>query len=63
MAHTCPECYQYCTCNGDIDDIDFGEDPECTHCPVDGLRNRPEYFWEPDEEEMWWVPDKEEPTA
>ena len=28
MAHTCPECGQYCTCNGDIDDIDFGDGSE-----------------------------------
>ena len=25
MAHTCPNCGAYCTCNGDWDDIDFGE--------------------------------------
>ena len=29
MGHTCPNCGQFCTCNGDIDDIDFGED-----CPA-----------------------------
>jgi hypothetical protein len=41
MAHSCPECNQACYCNGDIDDILFGEDSEeallCTHCPVDGV--------------------------
>jgi hypothetical protein len=34
MAHTCPDCGQYCTCNGDIDDCcnDFPEDViNCTH--------------------------------
>ena len=35
MAHTCPDCGQYCTCNGDIDDCcnDFDEDVinNCTH--------------------------------
>ena len=30
MAHTCPRCDQYCTCNGDIDDIYFGYSYECT---------------------------------
>jgi hypothetical protein len=25
MAHTCPECWKYCTCQGDWDDIDFGD--------------------------------------
>lgn len=32
MAHTCPECGQYCTCEGDWDDCDFGEDPDCICC-------------------------------
>ena len=32
MAHECPDCGQVCHCNGDIDDIDFGEDPNCTCC-------------------------------
>ncbi len=36
MAHTCPNCYAYCTCNGDWDDINFvGDDPECMHCEDD----------------------------
>lgn len=29
MAHECPECGMSCHCNGDIDDISFGEDPNC----------------------------------
>ena len=33
MAHTCPVCSQYCTCQGDWDDIDFGEWIGCIHCP------------------------------
>jgi len=37
MAHTCPECSQYCTCNGDWDDIDFGEDLDCRHCPEETI--------------------------
>ena len=31
MAHDCPDCYTQCHCGGDIDDINFGEDPTCTH--------------------------------
>lgn len=31
MAHTCPNCGSFCTCNGDWDDIDFGEDLGCEH--------------------------------
>ena len=33
MAHTCPECEQYCTCLGDWDDIVLGEPANCIHCP------------------------------
>lgn len=29
MAHECPECGMSCHCNGDIDDIFWGEDPNC----------------------------------
>lgn len=32
MAHTCPECGQYCDCQGDWDDIDFGERWDCICC-------------------------------
>ena len=33
MAHTCPECGYQCHCNGDIDDIDFGDScPEADRC-------------------------------
>lgn len=32
MVHTCPECGSHCTCNGDWDDIDYGDDPDCGHC-------------------------------
>jgi ssDNA-binding Zn-finger/Zn-ribbon topoisomerase 1 len=31
MAHTCPDCGITCYCNGDIDDIDFGDWDGCTH--------------------------------
>lgn len=30
MAHTCPYCDKYCTCSGDIDDIDMGYFEACT---------------------------------
>jgi hypothetical protein len=50
--HTCPECGQLCTCQGDIDDIDFGEVNWCTHCFDQGF-DQDEYddYWngEPDE--------------
>lgn len=36
MAHTCPECSQYCTCQGDIDDVDFGERSDCVCCFLNG---------------------------
>lgn len=29
MAHECSECGRTCHCNGDIDDIFMGEDPNC----------------------------------
>lgn len=32
MAHDCPECGMQCHCNGDIDDINFGESDECKCC-------------------------------
>lgn len=31
MAHTCPDCGQLCMCNGDIDDICFGDVAWCIH--------------------------------
>lgn len=27
--HECPDCGRLCTCGGDIDDIDWGEDVSC----------------------------------
>ncbi len=46
MAHICPDCGSLCYCNGDIDDIEFGEDSSvatnCT-CPcVDEAE--PDYY-------------------
>ena len=37
MAHTCPDCGAYCTCNADWDDIDTGEDLMCCHCPAESI--------------------------
>jgi hypothetical protein len=40
MAHTCPECGSYCTCNGDIDEdiYDFDADIKaCTCCPFPSI--------------------------
>lgn len=33
--HTCPECDQACYCGGDIGDVDVGDRPNCTCCPLD----------------------------
>ena len=53
MAHTCPHCGQYCTCRGDWDDCDMGEDPECEHCPegFDGDDDEDSPAWDQEEEE------------
>jgi len=32
MAHTCPDCGQYCTCNGDIDDSEFNSEEALINC-------------------------------
>lgn len=35
MAHKCPVCGAFCTCNGDIDDLCLGFEDDvmaCTHC-------------------------------
>ncbi len=47
MAHTCPRCGQLCHCNGDIDDIDFGESDICTKDHDGCLRDFDD--WEDDE--------------
>lgn len=52
MAHECPECGLLCHCNGDIDDICFGESDECKCCIdklddddyEDGDNNTPDYY-------------------
>ena len=52
MAHPCPECGQRCHCNGDIDDIDFGEDSPgadaCVHYQECEKEHDPEDY--PDDE-------------
>ena len=30
--HTCPDCGQACTCNGDIEDCDFGDEQAEIDC-------------------------------
>lgn len=35
MAHTCPICQTYCTCAGDIDDMDLGIVPKVCFCCID----------------------------
>ena len=41
MAHDCPDCGMQCHCNGDIDDINFGESDECICC-IDKYDDHPE---------------------
>lgn len=55
MAHTCPDCGMICFCNGDIDDIQWGEDSEesdnCTHSLGPNCTNPDDY---PDDDESYW---------
>ncbi len=40
--HSCPECGQACYCNGDVDDIDVGDEEaedNCTHCAEGEVEN------------------------
>lgn len=30
--HECPDCYEMCTCGGDIDDMEWESPLDCTHC-------------------------------
>lgn len=46
MAHSCPECYLTCYCNGDIDECLFDEDENveaCTHCAPDDQNDFDEF--------------------
>lgn len=47
--HECPECYQACSCGGDIDDCMFDGPAadQCTHC--DGRDEDGDWLWEEDE--------------
>lgn len=58
MAHTCPRCGQYCTCNGDWDDCDMGEWGGCTK-DHDGCMD--DEFGDDDLEDDW--DDDEAPYA
>jgi len=55
MGHTCPDCNCFCTCCGDIDDIDMGELSGCRHyfsgeCDANANYND-EYFDYEDEDD------------
>ena len=54
MAHDCPECGMSCYCNGDIDDINFGERWDCK-C---ALTNQNCCGYEDYEEEDDWLDDE-----
>lgn len=43
MGHTCPDCGQMCYCNGDIDDIDWGEWIGCNHYLECNKEENPDY--------------------
>ena len=32
MSHECPDCYELCFCNGDIDDCMLNSDDAVNHC-------------------------------
>ena len=51
MAHTCPECGMLCYCQGDIDDIDFGENWNC-NCSLQN-QNCNGYEDNIDDDEYW----------
>lgn len=47
MAHTCPECFQVCHCNGDIDDmvLDWPKyQDKCVHYKQCELENEEENY-------------------
>jgi hypothetical protein len=61
MAHTCPECGCLCFCNGDIDDIDMGEDINCKHwrqCEVDDDDDDDFDYYDYDDEGLTTTPPK-----
>lgn len=47
MAHTCPNCGMPCHCNGDIDDICFGERLDC-RCECEEWHHCDDDDWEDD---------------
>lgn len=63
MAHTCPCCGNYCTCCGDIDDIDMGEWDGCKHwreCENDYDEDDEDYY-DYDEEGLTTTPPRKLP--
>jgi hypothetical protein len=50
MAHTCPDCGSYCTCQGDWDDMDMGSWSKCACCLGKEEDFDREYLDDPDSE-------------
>lgn len=54
--HTCPECGSACYCNGDLDDIDVGDEEaedNCTCCAEEDAGDYDEDdIYEPDDEDF-----------
>jgi hypothetical protein len=63
MAHTCPECGRLCYCGGDIDDIDMGENSNCT-CPCwQEEYDDDDDIYNDDDDEIWDSPSLPTPPA
>jgi hypothetical protein len=60
MAHDCPNCYVQCYCIGDIDDINFGEDPDCKHWRRLDCSGHREYCRDPKCPCHKWADDEDE---
>lgn len=60
MAHTCPRCYQYCHCQADIDDINFGERWDCICCEGRDEEDPNDYDY--DEEGLTTIPPNLKPN-
>lgn len=51
--HSCPDCCQACYCNGDIDDLHWGDDSEeamdCIHYEQCEAEDCDDYFYDEQE--------------